>query len=406
MRLSFKNESPYARVILVGIDQLIASSSNFLVIWICLVSMPTDAFGRFSYSWSTIALFIVLSRALFGIPALLDSEGNESMHSVEKNSSLTGTLVLGILAASITLGLYVLGGTSASEYWIFGLFLLAPMSLFQDQIRYLLIASRRTKFAIYLDLILLGFVSAIVISVQILEFIGWNLIFGLALGYALTISIFVNRNPIKLSIRNLKNFIKFDFHRRSRLVSDAVVAWGFGLIAITVIRAATGDSGIAAYNGLVFLFAPVSMLTVFVTLGLQAEVVRTKGFVSRRHKVGLVAITAVPMIWVLSIDSVPDAYLEFFLGESTETILKFAIPFSIAASLGIGLEVVTLYLKAHEKFSQLVRIRFYVGILSILLLSTTVLFNLDLSEIIWTLAIANLFGILLSVKVLRNQVNN
>ncbi len=88
MTTELKNQSPYVRVVLVGFDQLIAATSNFMVVWLCLTSLPTEAFGSFSYSWSVIALFVVLSRSLFGIPALLDSASSDPVEVADVSSSL------------------------------------------------------------------------------------------------------------------------------------------------------------------------------------------------------------------------------------------------------------------------------------------------------------------------------
>jgi hypothetical protein len=394
MRLSLKKESPYARVILVGIDQLIASSNNFLVIWICLTTLPTEVFGSFSYSWSAIALFVVLSRALFGIPALLDSDGDDSAQSIDVSASLAGTLVLGVVTGISTLGLYLLGGTNASEVWIFGLFMLAPLLLFQDQIRYLLIASKRTKFATGLDFLVLCCVLATAVFSKVVGFVGWYLIFGLALGYLLTSLLFVFRTPIHLNIGNLQQFIRLDFHRRSRLVSDAFITWSFGLVALTLIRVATGESGIAIYNGLVFLFGPVALVTVFLTIGLQSEVVRTKGNLAARHKVWLVLVSLSPILWLLMVRSAPQSFIEEFLGQSTPEILASAVPFGIAAALGIGFEILNLFMRANEKFTEIATLRLALGITWSTFIAVSIPLDLQLDQIILALGVTNCLGII------------
>jgi O-antigen/teichoic acid export membrane protein len=406
LKSAAKNHSPFGRLMWVGLDQLLAAISNFLVVWLCLTSLPTEAFGRFSYSWSTIALFVVLSRALFGIPALLDSESNNPAQIVDMGASLTGTLVLGVVTAVTTFFLYLIGGVSESEVWIFGLFLLAPLLLLQDQIRYLLIASKRTKFAAGLDLLVLSCVLGTAINSKLLGFVGWYLVIGLALGYVLASSIFVFRVPIQLNIRNLRSFLRLDFHRRSRLVSDALLAWGFGLVAITLIRVATGDSGIAVYNGLVFLFGPVALITVFLTLGLQSEVVRTKGNLATRHKVFLVVVSVSPIIWMLIVDAVPLAYVEKLLGPSTEEIVSYTLPFAIAASLGIGLEVLNLFMRGQRKFAEIAIVRLIVGIVLSTSLAVAISAKLGVDQIIWLLATTNLLAAIATVVLLRKASAN
>lgn len=401
-----KNQSPYARVMWVGFDQLLATSSNFLVVWLCLTSLPTEAFGSFSYSWNTIALFVVLSRALFGIPALLDSDSSDSTQVVEISSSLTGTLLLGIATAVATFCLYLLGGASENESWIFGLFLLAPLILFQDQIRYLIIATKKIYFAIFLDLLVLGCIAVTVVVAMNSGFVGLNFIFGLASGYLLASLIFVYRVPIDFNLRHLRLFMKLDYQRRSRLVSDALLAWGFGLVAITLIKFATGNFGVATYNGLVFLFGPVALVTVLVTLGLQPEVVRTKGNLAFRHKVLLFILASSPILWMQLVGRAPYEYIEKLLGQSTEEILSNTVPFGIAASLGIGLEVLNLFMRAHKKFAEVAALRFFVGIALTVCIAVSIYSKLGLSTIIWMMVATNCLAVIATSVLLRNDSTN
>jgi hypothetical protein len=399
--MKLNRQSPYLRVILIGVDQLISAIGNFLVIWLCLTSLPTEIFGSFSYSWSTIALFVVLGRALFGIPALLDSEGEGPKQVIDLSSSLTGTLLLGGLTALVTLLLYLLGGVNAGDKWIFGLFMIAPAILLQDQIRYLAIALKRIPYAILLDLLVLFCILITVILAKLNEFTGWYLIIGLTIGYLVASVVFISSNSVTFSVRKLNKFIQLDFDRRSRLVGDALLAWGFGLVAITLIRVATGDSGVAIYNGLVFLFGPVALLTVFLTLGLQTEVVRTKGNLAIRHRTLLVLISFSPLLWMLVSNSAPEAFVEKFLGESTQQILANSIPFSISATLLIGTEVLNLFMRAHSKFGNIAKIRLISGILSISFLTLGLVTSAELITLIYILALGQFIGLTLTINSLR-----
>lgn len=401
MTLAEKNRSPYVRVIWIGFDQLLAAITNFLVVWICLTSLPTEAFGGFSYTWSTIALFVVLSRALFGIPALLDSESNDPAQAVNFSASLTGTLVLGAITATSTLALYVLSGVVESETWILGLFLVAPVILLQDQIRYLSIATKRIEFAILLDLLVFCCILVTVITARNNIFVGWHLILGLAIGYSLAASIFVIYNPIKITLSNLISYLRIDYHRRSRLVSDAFLAWGFGLIAITLIRIASGDSGIAIYNGLVFLFGPISLVTVFLILGLQSEVVRTKGNLATRHKVLLVAVSFSPIIWMLMIISTPENFLENLLGPSLSMIMANITIFAIAGAFLLGIEILNLFLRASGDFGAVTRLRLVTGVIGSIALGIATFLDLEISYLISALALSYFVGLTLTITTLR-----
>jgi O-antigen/teichoic acid export membrane protein len=398
--LSIKFHSPYARIALVGIDQLIAATSNFLVVWLCLTSLQTEAFGRFSYFWSTIALFVVLNRALFGIPTLLDAESDDSEKLLDNSPSFTGTLLLGVVATFVTIILYVSVDVAESELWIIGLLLIAPLILLQDHIRYFLCATKKIRFAIFLDGLALFFILVAVIVGKNSKFIGWQLIFCLALGYLLASILFVIFNRVNVSLRKLWHFVKKDFHRRSRLVSDALLAWAFGLAAITLIRIQTGDAGLATYNGLIFLFGPVTLVTVFLTLGLQSEAVRTKGNLAYRHRAGLMLIAAIPILWMFTIDFFSRDFIERFLGESTDQILSYVTPFAVSATLGIGIEILNLFMRAHEKFGEIARLRLVSGFIFSIFILAIVYFEFGLGEIIWAMAITSSLVIIVTAALL------
>ena len=401
MKIQLNRRSPYSRVILIGIDQSISAISSFLVVWLCLTSLPTETFGSFSYSWSTIALFVVLGRALFGIPALLDSEGQDTKQEIDLSSSLTGALVLGGLTAIVSFSLYLLGGANTGDKWIFGLFLIAPAILLQDQIRYLAIALKRIYFAIFLDLLVLFFILFTVLIARVNGFTGWYLIVGLAIGYLVASVVFISSNSVTFSVRRLIQFIQLDFVRRSRLVGDAVLAWGFGLLAITLIRVATGDSGIAIYNGLVFLFGPVALVTVFLTLGLQTEVVRTKGNLATRHKALLAAVSFSPIIWMLMIISMPENFLENLLGPSLSMIMANITIFAIAGAFLLGIEILNLFLRASGDFGAVTRLRLVTGAIGTIALGIATFLDLEISYLISALALSYFVGLTLTITTLR-----
>jgi hypothetical protein len=294
-----------------------------------------------------------------------------------------------------------MGGTSENEIWILGVFLLAPLILFQDQIRYLVIATKNIKFAILLDLLVLSCILVTVISSINSEFLGWNLILGLAFGYVFASLLFVLRTPIRLNLGNLRKFIRLDFHRRSRLVSDAFLAWGFGIVALTLIRVATGDSGVAIYNGLVFLFGPVALVTVFLTLGLQSEVVRTKGNLSNRHKVWLARICLTPILWILMILVTPENLFENLLGTSTKVILDNALLFAVSSVVFLTLEVLNLFMRTHKRFQELVFIRVLAGVTLSVLIALFAYLRLEISAIIWSFVISNGVAVMATAIVLR-----
>ena len=401
-----KVNSHYSRVLLVAIDQSVSSVSNFIIIWLCLTSLPTNEFGQFSYIWTVIALFIVMSRAIFGVPALLDGDSSQESPRTRLSASVTGTFFLGLISCVVSLFLYFFfDGFENSDYWLLGLIMLTPLILIQDQIRYLAIALNQIKLTIVLDTLLLAFVLAITSYMILLEFSGFSFILYLAVSYLVVIGIFARINPIKINYRATKLSISSDFRRRYKLTLDAIIVSTFGLLGISLIRIGAGDDGVGVYNGLVFLFGPVSILTVFITLGLQTEANRTKGYLAFRHKAALVLISSIPIIWLLIINSIPDSYLNNFLGDSTQDILRNAAPFGLAAALGIGLEVLNLFMRANQKFSAIVNIRLSIGLVSIGLIMLSIYLSLELMEIIYALAVANAIGILLSAIELRKRVS-
>jgi choline-glycine betaine transporter len=144
-------------------------------------------------------------------------------------------------------------------------------------------------------------------------------------------------------------------------------------------------------------------VTVFLTLGLQSEVVRTKGNLANRHKISLAVLALSPMLWMLIVDAVPLTYVEKILGPSTQEILSNTLPFGVAASLGIGLEILNLFMRGHKKFAEIAILRLIVGIVLTASIAVAISAKLGLEQIIWFLAATNLLAVIATALLLRKS---
>jgi hypothetical protein len=225
----------------------------------------------------------------------------------------------------------------------------------------------------------------------------------MACGYLVSSILFISFNPIQLSIRKLIRLIRFDFHRRSRLLADALVTWGFGLVSITLMRFATGDNGIGIYNKIGFLFGPVTLITVFLTLGLQAEVVRTKGHLATRHKALLISISIFPILWLTVVSRVPDHLLVAYLGQPTSEIFINSKPFAVSASLALSVEVLILFMRGYGKFSEILVIRFASGVILMITSIFLLIQKSSLENFIWAIGLSNLIALIAILLSLRTR---
>lgn len=396
MRRPFRRESAFSRVYAVGFDQIISSVSNFLILWVFLSNSSTAEFGVFSFSWGVIALFISLSRALFGLPSLLDSHKSSDNSSELSQTSLAGALILGMSAMLVSTILYTFGDPSAQTSWMFGLFFISPLILIHDQLRYIAIASLKPLLAIRIDFVVFAFVATVSIASFSIGFSGWYAMAGLGAGYVIALLSYAKSNFIGFSFKSTLFVIRDDFKRRAKLLSDALLIFLFGVGSLVLLRSATGDDGIGTYNGLLVLFGPVTLVSVFLTIGLQSEISRTSGFLSVKHRSALFGLALTPLLWLLMIQQTNTEVLSKLLGSSTEVVVNNASVFAVAAALSLIQEILNLFMRTREKFGSIAAIRLLTGVTSLFILTIGVIKELDLNTLIIGLWIPAVIGIVLT----------
>lgn len=397
-------DSAYVRLYLVGIDQLISSVSNFVILWIFLSNSSTEDFGIFSFSWGVIALFISLSRAMFGVPSLLDSYKESHKASEFSQTSITGAFIIGLGATIMTLMISLIGGNNIQMPWMIGLCFLAPMALIHDQFRFISIATQKPHLAILIDSILFALVMSVLFISFRFDFLGWYAIVGLGLGYVIAFVFFANSMIVRFNFKSTLAMVREDIGRRANLLSDATLVFLFGIASLVLLKAATGDIGIGTYNGLVVLFGPVTLVSVFLTFGLQSEVSRTLGSISRIHKVMLFSLGFTPLIWMWIVKSMELDVISRLLGNSTDSILEIADVYAVVAVLILNQEVLNLFMRSREKFGAITSIRLTTGVVSLFILTLGLVHDLSLRHLIIGLWIPTAIGIFLTLIVLKRNI--
>ena len=139
----------------------------------------------------------------------------------------------------------------------------------------------------------------------------------------------------------------------------------------------------------------------FLTLGIQSEVVRTRGYLATRHKVLLIAFSFSPLIWMLIIRYSPENFLEKLLGPTSTLIIANIIIFALAAAFYVGIEILNLFLRASDNFGAISKLRFVTGVTASITLGIATYLNLEIFYLILSLAISNFVGLLLTIATLR-----
>jgi hypothetical protein len=405
--ISLRNRgSAYARVYLVAIDQLISSVSNFVILWIFLANFSTKDFGIFSFSWGVIALFIALSRAMFGLPSLLDSYKESHDKSDFSQTSITGAFIIGLGAMITTLIISLISGNNVQMPWMIGLCFLAPMILIHDQFRFVSIATQKPHLAILIDAILCALVLAVLIVSFRFDFLGLYAIVGLGLGYVIAFVFFANSMTVRFNFKSTFLVVRDDISRRAKLLSDAMLVFLFGIASLVLLKIATGDTGVGTYNGLIVLFGPVTLVYVFLTFGLQSEVSRTLGSISRIHKIMLFSLSLTPLLWMGIVNSLEFDLLFSLLGNSTGSIMELADVYAVVAVLILNQEVLNLFMRSREKFGAITSIRLTTGALSLFILILGIIHDLSLRFLIIGLWIPTGIGIFLTLIVLQRNTTS
>ena len=393
--LESKVNTPAKRLTVTAIDQIASTASNFLVVIVALFSLPTTEFGQFSFAWGALATFIALNRSLFSTPIVLDNSGNKSNHEKDSSSGLTGSLLMGFFAILIVVPFVVIESEfHSSSNWLLLLVLSAPLILLQDQLRYFYVSVGKPQKALTSDLVIFGILTGATLLTLSNYMSSRILIASFIVSLTLSSTYLLRGLALSLSISSLVKVLKDDFHRRSRLIGEALVTWIIGLAMLVLMRASIGNSGIAIYSALGVAFAPVTLIAVFMSIGIQGEVNRLRNKVTAKQKIVLIGISVSPILWAPFLLGLLN--LNFFklfdkFGYDINNLVNL---FALAAALYLLLETLNLFMRAYQEFGKILIIKLLQGVLVITMFLIATFRNASLLELLIVLCAATSLGII------------
>ena len=346
-------------------DQVTSSLSNLVFIVLIAQSSSSEVFAQISTIWTVVSFSVVISRSVFGVPLLLDGNLSSSINHPSISGARSGALLLGMPALLGSFGLYVFAkGDSGLPFLI--LAVCVPLILLQDFGRYLAIASGRSKDAFVSDLILLAPLAlGSVLVVSNLISVTANVASGILFS-GLVLSIFALRNyeVLKLSLGSFRSLVSSDISRRRKLLQEALLNAFTAVASVAAVWIAYEANSVAAFNGALYILAPITLAVLVVNLVIQQSISQSKGIVHKREYGIFGTLLFAAFLWTLIVANLPESLGSSLLGVTWNLVQPIVIPMSAVLCLSLIMEFVLVVFRARGQFSLIVSIRILVSIAS------------------------------------------
>ena len=346
-------------------DQVTSSLSNLVFIVLIAQSSSSEVFAQISTIWTVVSFSVVISRSVFGVPLLLDGNLSSSINHPSISGARSGALLLGVPALLGSFGLFVFAkGDSGLPFLI--LAACVPLILLQDFGRYLAIASGRSKDAFVSDLILLAplaLASVLVVSklISVTANVASGILFS---GLILSIIALRNYEVLKLSLGSFRSLVSGDMSRRKKLLQEALLNAFTAVASVAAVWIAYEANSVAAFNGALYILAPITLAVLVVNLVIQQSISQSKGIVHKREYGIFGTLLFAAFLWTLIVANLPESIGSSLLGVTWNLVQPIVIPMSSVLCLSLIMEFVLVVFRARGQFSLIVSIRILVSIAS------------------------------------------
>ena len=346
-------------------DQVTSSLSNLVFIVLIAQSSSSEVFAQISTIWTIVSFSVVISRSVFGVPLLLDGNLYSSKKHPSISGARSGALLLGVPALLGSFGLFVFAkGDSGLPFLI--LAACVPLILLQDFGRYLAIASGRSKDAFVSDLILLAPLaigSVLVVSnlISVTANVASGILFS---GLILSIIALRNYEVLKLSLGSFRSLVSGDISRRKKLLQEALLNALTAVASVAAVWIAYEANSVAAFNGALYILAPITLAVLVVNLVIQQSISQSKGIVHKREYGIFGTLLFSAFLWTLIVANLPESLGSSLLGVTWNLVQPIVIPMSAVLCLSLIMEFVLVVFRARGQFSLIVSIRILVSIAS------------------------------------------
>lgn len=368
-------------------DQVTSSLSNLVFVVLIAQSSSSAVFAQISTIWTVVSFSVVISRSVFGVPLLLDGDSKSETGHFSIMGARSGALLLGAPALLASIGLFVFAqGDSGLPFLILAACI--PLILLQDFGRYLAIASGESKDALVSDLVLLAPLAIVsVLSAAKLLVIDANVASGILFS-GLLLSMFPLRKyeVVKVSIGSFQSLLSNDIDRRKKLLQESLLNAFTAIASVTSIWIAYDSNSVAAFNGALYVLAPITLAVLVVNLVLQQSVSKSKGTILKRDYGIFVTLLLAAFLWALLIVNLPKSLGSALLGVSWELVQPIVIPMAAVLCLSLVMEFVLMVFRARGQFSLIVSIRTLVSITTPFIYVVAGLLGYSLGIALWAVA--------------------
>jgi hypothetical protein len=240
------------------IDQVLASASNGLLLFVLAQSATVAEFGAISLLVAVLFTWVGFNRGALGTPILLVSKLSRHEVEIESGYAFTWTLVTSVSAAAAVFGIgAALGQTSIAVV----LALAAPIVLVQDVLRYAPIAFGQPVIAVVSD----GVWALFMLALLVINVAGGAVPVDIALlvwglGGAISAAILVLLSAVRPKYHRLVTWWRTYSPARIRFGGTYATMPLTAAITTAAITAFAGLAPVAAIRGAVALFGPITLL--------------------------------------------------------------------------------------------------------------------------------------------------
>jgi O-antigen/teichoic acid export membrane protein len=340
------------------IDQVLASASNGLLLFVLAQAATVAEFGAISLLVAVLFTWVGFNRGALGTPILLVSKLSRREVEVESGYAFSWTVVTSISAAAAVFVIGVaLGQTSIAVV----LALAAPIVLVQDVLRYPPIAFGRPVIAVVSD----GVWALFMLGLLVLNLSGRTVSVDVALlvwglGGAVSAALLVLLSTIRPKYHRLAAWWRTYSPARIRFGGTYATMPLTAAVTTAAITAFAGLAPVAAIRGAVALFGPVTLLIMAVPTVYLMHV-RRSGASPRAQWRLLVRVSAgmsaLTLLATALLSAIPGEVGTLLLGEVWEPAVAVA-PFVGLQCVGLcWTTTIYAYLQAEGMGRILFRLR-------------------------------------------------
>jgi hypothetical protein len=343
------------------VDQGMSSLSNVLAVIMVAQSLSPSAFGSFSVAYAVLIFFVGLSRSYFGTQLTLTDAPAVAR---DRATAAIGALLL--LAPALTASTggfgFLLAGNGDLLIAV-AVALAAPVVCLQDALRYAAFAVGRPYVALASDTVWTLIMA--VPAVGIVRLTGTEVMAVWLAAAALALAVAAVLLRITPSLAKGWRVLGVERHP----VGNSVMLGSAAVAAATLVIAAgtaqfLGAASAGSLRGASTAMGPLNVLLAFITLNLNATLLRRK----RSHDLSFcvrvaLLVGAAVTVWAATVLLLPDGIGRALLGESWPGV-RSVLPWTCTEYLFTGLGTAALlWLRVRFAGRQLLRLRLFFAVL-------------------------------------------